>query len=144
MKCNTMTWTRENYILSDNKEDQDPESIQRLLKDSYWASDRSLDKIKKILTHSHGFSLFDKDVQIGFVRVVSDYSCASWIADMIINPSYRGQQLGQWMMRCVMDHPDLKHTQFSLQTEDAHTFYEKLGFKQRPSLMSTPSSYLSA
>ena len=100
--------------------------------------------MKKILAHSHCFSLFDNDVQIGFVRVVTDYSAASWISDMVINPSYRGQQLGQWMLRCVMDHPELKHTQFSLQTEDAHGFYEKLGFKQRPSLMSTPSSYLSA
>ena len=137
-----MIWEKGDYWLSDNKEDQDIEAVYALLRTSYWAANRSREVIELVMSHSLCFSLRKGEKYIGFVRVVSDYGSTSWVSDMIVDPGYRGEGLGRWMMEQVMNHPKIKHTQFALQTKDAHSFYEKLGFAQRPVLMSTSSSYL--
>ena len=137
-----MIWTKDQYTLSDKVEDQDAEQIYALLDATYWGVNRSLQKVERFIAHSLCFSLFEHDKLVGFVRVVSDYATISWVADMVIAECCRGKSLGSWMMQCVMAHPLLKQTQFALQTKDAHTFYDKLGFKQRPMLMSTDVSYL--
>ena len=79
---------------------------------------------------------------VGFVRVISDYSSLAWIADMFVDAPHRGKGIGGWMLDCLMEHPQLMGCQFVLQTKDAHTFYEKRGFEQRETLMSTSVPYL--
>lgn len=138
----SMTWTKNTYFLSDSKADQSIAAIYALLQTTYWAANRPLDVVQQIVEHSHCFSLWHDDNLIGFVRAITDYATTSWIADMVIREDYQGQQLGQWMLACVMDHPHLKGTQFALQTKDAQRFYEKMGFAQRTSLMSTAVPYL--
>ena len=137
-----MIWEREGLVLSDEPVDQDAEAIYALLTDTYWAKERTKDEVKKIIAHSLCFSLKDKGELIAFVRIISDYTKMSWVSDMIVREEYRGRQLGYWMMQKVMNHPELKGTQFALQTKDAHSFYEKLGFAQRSTLMSTSATYL--
>jgi GNAT superfamily N-acetyltransferase len=61
----------------------------------------------------------------------------SWVADLVVESSYRGGGLGKWMMSCIAGHPAIRHTQMVLQTRDAHTLYEKYGFQRNPALMST-------
>jgi len=75
--------------------------------------------------------------QIGFGRVVTDYTVFSWVADIVIDSPYRGRGLGKWMMTCIAEHPLIRHTQMVLQTRDAHSLYEKYGFDRNPALMST-------
>lgn len=75
--------------------------------------------------------------QVGFGRVVSDYTVFSWVADIVIEPRFRGRGLGKWMMSCIKEHPQLRHTQMVLQTRDAHSLYEAYGFSRNPALMST-------
>lgn len=138
-----MTWERDGFILSDNVEDQDVQAICNLLRSTYWAGDRTFEQMQKVVRHSLCFSLTLEDELVGFVRIISDYTKMSWVSDMVVKEDFRGLQLGQWMMHRVMQHPDLKHTQFALQTKDAHSFYAKLGFARRTTLMSTSVAYLS-
>lgn len=137
-----MTWTKEAFTLSDSQEQLDTARIHTLLQTTYWAASRPVDVVQQIVEHSHCFSLWDGDEQIGFVRAITDYTTTTWIADMVIKDEYKGQRLGQWMLECVMNHPRLATTQFALQTKDAHGFYARMGFQQRDSLMSTAVSYL--
>lgn len=137
-----MQWENKGYILYDEKERVDIAALHALLRQTYWAGSRSRDKVEMLVANSTCFSLYNKEELIGFVRVVSDFASTSWVADMVVKSTYRGQGLGQWMMACVLTHPDLVNTQFALQTKDAHSFYEKLGFACRPVLMSTAVSYL--
>lgn len=137
-----MTWTKGAFTLSDDALTHQIDAIHALLQTTYWAANRPLDIVQHIVERSHCFSLWHDDNLIGFVRAITDYATTSWIADMVIREDHQGQQLGQWMLACVMDHPRLKGTQFALQTKDAQRFYEKMGFAQRTSLMSTAVPYL--
>lgn len=137
-----MQWAYKDYILYDDKERVDMSALHALLRQTYWAGSRSREKLETLVMNSTCFSLYSDQELIAFVRVVSDFASTSWIADMVVKSSHRGEGLGQWMMAQVLAHPRLAHTQFALQTKDAHAFYEKLGFAQRPTLMSTAISYL--
>jgi hypothetical protein len=41
----------------------------------------------------------------------------------------RGNGLGQWLMNCIFEHPEIKYTAFALATSDAHDFYKKFDFR---------------
>ncbi|MEM8483902.1 MAG: GNAT family N-acetyltransferase [Bacteroidota bacterium] len=137
-----MQWEYNSYVLYDEKDRVDITALHALLRQTYWAGSRSREKVEKLVANSTCFSLYNGKELIAFVRVVSDFASTSWVADMVVKSAYRGEGLGQWMMEQVLAHPELSHTQFALQTKDAHSFYEKLGFAQRPTLMSTAVTYL--
>ena len=137
-----MIWKKNGFKLYDEKDVIDLHQTHALISQTYWARHRPRDKVEKLIRHSTCFSLFREEELVGFVRVLSDFVSTSWVADMVIKETYRGHGLGSWMMECVMSHPEFLHTQFALQTKDAHAFYEKLGFARRDTLMSTGVSYL--
>ena len=137
-----MTWELDPFQFSDNAHDIDIERVFSLLKATYWSDSRPLQTIERMIDHSMCFTLLLEERQIGFVRVISDYTTTSWIADMVVDEAFRGRGLGKWMMTCLMRHPRLSHTQLVLQAKDAHHFYERLGFERRSTLMSTPVDYL--
>ena len=123
-----MEWHNGNFILTDDAEWVNVDAVCRMLKNTYWASNRKKETIQKSMTNSLCFSLLSGDRQIGFARVVSDYATVSYIADVIIHPEFRGRGLGTWMMKCIIEHSEIKNTQLLLQTMDAHEFYKKNGF----------------
>ena len=127
-KMKTMEWRNGNFILTDDAEQVDIDAVHQMLKNTYWASKRTRGTVEKTVANSMCFSLLSGDRQIGFTRVVSDFATVSYIADVIIHPEFRGRGLGTWMMKCIIEHPDVKNTQRLLQTIDAHEFYKKNGF----------------
>ncbi len=137
-----MTWQKDEFTLYDERDVVDLDQLEALLRKTYWAKNRSREKLESVVLNSTCFSLFRGDEMAGFVRVISDFTVTSWISDMVIAEPYKGRGLGSWVMQCVMAHPKLASTQFSLQTSDAHAFYEKLGFARRDMLMSTQLNYL--
>lgn len=132
-----MDWLREEFIVTDDASCIDLAKTQMLLRNTYWGVRRPPDIVAKMLEHSLPLVLLDRDKQIGFGRVVSDYTVFSWIADIVIEEGYRGRGLGKWMMKCITEHPKIRHTQMVLQTRDAHSLYEQYGFNQNTALMST-------
>jgi len=131
-----MEWKRDDYLLTDDPSSVDTTITYNLLKDTYWGHKRSPEIVESFLRSSLNFTLFREGNQIGYARVVTDYAVFSWFADFVIEPSFRGQALGTWMMESIINHPKLSQTQFVLQTGDAHTFYEKQGFAKSDWLMS--------
>jgi len=132
-----MEWLHEEFVLTDAADRVDLEKTQALLRDTYWGVRRPPDVVANMLEHSLPFTLLHRGSQIGFGRVVSDYTVFSWVADIVIDTPFRGRGLGKWMMACIKDHPRLRHTQLVLQTRDAHGLYERYGFNRNPALMST-------
>lgn len=105
---------------------------------------RTKETIEKSVKNSLSFGLYDGDKQIGFARVVSDKAIFSWVLDVVIEESYRGKGLGQWLLDCILEHPEIKQTAFALATKDAHDFYKKFNFKddncmRRPLPQATPT-----
>jgi GNAT superfamily N-acetyltransferase len=132
-----MRWVHEDFTLTDDASRIDLAATKILLRNTHWGVRRPPDVVERMIQHSLPFVLLHKDAQIGFGRAVTDYTVFSWIADIVIDPAYQRRGLGKWMMRCIAQHPDIKHTQMVLQTRDAHGLYEKYGFSGNPALMST-------
>jgi GNAT superfamily N-acetyltransferase len=136
-----MDYERDGLILSDDPARLDFDAIESALRGTYWANDRPRDVIEAAFRNSLPFGLYDRSAggrQVGFARVITDKVNFSWIADVWLEPALRGRGVGTWMMRCILEHPDVINTRQTLATRDAHDFYEKLGFVRREVLRRYP------
>lgn len=68
------------------------------------------------------------DRQIGFCRVVTDHTTVAWLADVVVDPAYRGRKLGKFLVAQACAHPCIAKVPTLLRTRDAATLYEKFGF----------------
>ncbi len=118
------------FYVSTDKNKLDVELIHHFLNnDSYWAKGRSMETVRKSIDNSLCFGVFEEAAQIGFARVVTDYSVFAWIMDVFILNNYRKNGLGRKLMDAIMSHPALQNLQrWGLATDDAHGLYEKYGF----------------
>ncbi len=130
-----MIYSNNQFRIYDEVAHVDLQRVKDLLEQSYWAKDRPLDVIEKSINYSECFSLYDNESQIGFARVVTDYSTFGYIADVIVMPNYRGQGLGKWLVKTVVNDPRWKTKYLLLATDDAHDLYQKHGFKRSLKLM---------
>jgi GNAT superfamily N-acetyltransferase len=103
---------------------------QYLCNESYWSKNIPLDIVKKSIENSVCFSVFYKEEQIGFARVITDKASFGYLADVFIMESHRGKGLSKWLMQTILDHEELQgFRSWMLATKDAHGLYEKFGFK---------------
>ena len=125
-----MEWHKQQYLITDDRSRIDYDTVIRFLcKESYWAQDISPEMVKTSIQHSLCFSVFDDSKQIGFARIITDYAVFGYLEDVFIDSIYRGAGLGQWLMDCVMSHPEVKKLKkLMLTTEDAQGLYAKFGF----------------
>ena len=100
-----------------------------LSQESYWVRNISFEKVKKAADHSLNFGLYHQDRQIGYARIITDYSRVAYLADVFIIPGYRGQGLSKWLMEQIMGYPDLQGLRrWILHTSDAHGLYKQFGW----------------
>ncbi len=72
-------------------------------------------------------SAWADDQLVGCVRVLSDRIFRSVIYDLAVMPKFQNQGIGKELIRRCREHyPD---SEWSVETETAAGFYEKLGFK---------------
>jgi GNAT superfamily N-acetyltransferase len=139
-----MEWTREPFTLSDDATRLDFDYVEASLRTTYWAADRPRAVMEAAFRNALGFGLYDTAGgdgawrQVGFARVVTDKVNFAWIADVFIDPALRGRGLGKWMIQRILEHPHVKDTRQALGTQDAHAFYEQLGFVRREILRRYP------
>jgi GNAT superfamily N-acetyltransferase len=125
-----MEWKRGEYLLSDDKSLLHVETVFQLLRETYWAADRPLERVKTSIEHSFCMGLYLGEEQIGFCRAVTDYATFTWICDVIIAPAHQKSGLGKWMVEQLLEHPLLQTRRQVLATKDAHTLYERFGFER--------------
>jgi ribosomal protein S18 acetylase RimI-like enzyme len=129
-----MRWSKKGFVVTDNKKLLPLKYVVAALRTTYFGESRSRELIKKSWRNSTVLSLFVGKKPIGFVRLISDKATFTYICDFYVDPNYRGQGLGQWLLKCVMQHPVGKVSGFLLLTRDAQKFYKKCGFHQNKSL----------
>ncbi|WP_409302967.1 GNAT family N-acetyltransferase [Peribacillus sp. SCS-155] len=130
--------TNGEFYISTNKKYLDIGVIEKFLADeSYWAQGRPRSVIEKSITNSTVcFGIYIGNPkegaaqQIGFARVVSDLATFAYLADVFILKQHRGQGLSKWLVKNIVEHPELSELRrFMLATNDAHTLYSQFGFK---------------
>ena len=126
-----MEYKRDNFSISDDPVKLDIDAICDFLSRAYWADTRPREVIEKSIQFSLNFGVYDGEKQIGYARVVTDRAIFAYLCDVFIHEDYRGQDLGKWMMECVMSHPDLQSMKrWCLLTRDAHGLYRQFGFTE--------------
>jgi GNAT superfamily N-acetyltransferase len=126
-----MEWRQGRYVISTDPERLDIDVIHRFLsEESYWASGVDHEIVVRSIENSICFGLYDGSRQVGFARVVTDRAAFAYLADVFVLSHQRGRGLGKWVVETVLSHPDLQNLRrFFLGTADAHSLYERHGFR---------------
>jgi N-acetylglutamate synthase-like GNAT family acetyltransferase len=117
-------------VITTDKSKLNLELIHNFLSTAYWSKDRPKEIIDKSVERSLCSGVYYRNEQIGFARVVTDYSIFAYLADVFILEKYRGNGIGKKLIQTILNYPDIKDVKrWLLVTSDAHKFYAPLGFK---------------
>lgn len=124
------TWQKGEYTISTDAARLDIPMIHGYLSGSaYWAMGRPLEMVRRSIENSLSFGVYRDCRQMGFARVVTDYATFAWLADVFIQPEFRGQGIGKWLIGVIVEHPRLPGLRrWILATKDAHGLYAQYGF----------------
>lgn len=123
------TWERGAYTISTERERLDVDVIQGFLSASYWAAGIPRAVVVRSIEHSLPFGVYHGTRQVGFARVISDYTTFAYIGDVFVVEEYRGRGLSKWLVEMIVGHPELQGLRrWILLTRDAHGLYQKVGF----------------
>lgn len=119
------------YVFSADKTKLDLDYMYQLLCiPSRYSTGLPPERLPIVIENSLCFSVFYQGKQIGFSRVITDYSEFASIWDVFIDEPHRGKGVGQALLKYIFDHPRLKGIfRWFLMTEDAHGLYQKFEFK---------------
>jgi len=135
--CNAQEWIRGDFLISTDPKFLDLKTSHGFIASSYWAKSIPFEIFEKSVRNSLAFGVYrnateanETRTQIGFARVISDFATFAYLGDVFIDEKERKQGLSKWLMECVLGHPELQGLRrICLGTQDAHSLYEKYGFK---------------
>ncbi|MBD1425752.1 GNAT family N-acetyltransferase [Sphingobacterium arenae] len=126
--------TFDDFTITTDKSKMDIVAIHDFLsKYSGWSDNIPYERVKTSIDNSLNFGLFHNGKQIGFARIISDYSTIAYLGDIYVLDIYRGQGLSKKLMDAVIKHPNLQGLRrWILLTSTADWLYEKYGFSKLP------------
>jgi N-acetylglutamate synthase-like GNAT family acetyltransferase len=129
-----------NITIKTGKENMDLDMIHRFLtQDSYWAKGISYELVENSLSNSFCVGAFIDEKQIGFARVITDYSTFAYLADVLVLPQYQGKGVAKKMLSHIFQQTWIKRLRrIMLATKDAHELYRQFQFKD----LKNPSNML--
>jgi GNAT superfamily N-acetyltransferase len=118
------------YELDDDPRRIDIDAVHAYITESYWARGRSRAKMEAAVAGSaRVIGLYHGAEQVGLARVISDAVTYAYLADVYVLEAHRGRGLGVELVREAVDTEPWSQFSWHLRTRDAHTLYEKFGFK---------------
>ncbi len=104
--------------------------MQKLLEQSYWAGILEIQSLPKTIENSLCFGAYlkENDLQIAFGRVITDYTTACYLCDVIVDEKYRSYGIGKALIERIVTDERLAPLKGMLKTSEAHGLYEKYGF----------------
>jgi GNAT superfamily N-acetyltransferase len=120
---------RGTFLISTDRSLIQPEVVHGFLTGSYWAAGVPREVVERSIEHSLVFGVYEGATQVGFARLITDYTTFAYLADVFILETWRGRGLGTWLAQTIVEHPELQGLRrWLLATRDAHALYEKVGF----------------
>lgn len=125
---------RDNYTISTDRNKLDIPSIHKFLSnETDWANGIPFNTLKTSIDNSLNFGIYHENKQIGFARIISDFSTIAYLGDVYILQEYRGKGLSKWLMNEITGHPNLQGLRrWILLTNTAEWLYKKYGFTELP------------
>ena len=129
-----MTSFAPEFELSTDKSRLDIDRIEAWIRTTYWAAERPRELIERSLEHSICVGAYRQSDgrQVGFARLVTDFTDFGWVSDVMVDADFRGRGIGRAMVERLVTQPGFETVRFVLATRDAHGVYEKVGFTQLP------------
>lgn len=124
-------WQRGDYSISTDIKRLDLNVVHQFLVNSYWAAGLPLEVLQRSIDNSLVFGIYKGKEQIGFARVITDYSTFAYLSDVFVLEEFRGEGLGKWLIETILTYPELQGLRrWVLATKDAHELYRKFGFTE--------------
>ena len=119
------------YVISDDHARLDMQLIHASLAGMYWAISRPRALTERSWANCLCFGIYAPDgAQVGFGRLLTDYTFRAHLADVYILPVARGLGLGKMLMEAILAHPELATVRnWTLTTADAQGLYAQFGFQ---------------
>ncbi len=118
-----------NIIISTENSKLDIDLIHQFLTNSYWAKGRTREEVITTIEHCLNFGVYLDDQQIGFARLLTDYTVFGYLMDVFIVDEHRGKGYAKELVKTIMEHKELqKIKKWMLLTADAHGLYKQFGF----------------
>jgi GNAT superfamily N-acetyltransferase len=104
--------------------------IHNIISGTYWAAGQSREAMQTCIDHSLNFGIYLEGQQIGYARLVTDYTRFAYLMDVIIEPVHRGKGYSKLLMEYMLGLESLQAVKvWRLATMDAHGVYAQFGFK---------------
>ncbi len=118
----------------------DLDIIHGFISESYWAKGIPKELLKRAIENSLCFGIFtNTGEQVAFARMITDSTTFAYLADVFVLEAHRGKNLAKWLMRSILEHPELQNLRrMVLATRDAHGLYQQFGFTE----LSNPSTFM--
>jgi ribosomal protein S18 acetylase RimI-like enzyme len=107
----------------------DAAQVRRLYESVDWGHNRDDDGIRATIEAGVAVGAWDGDRLVGFVRALSDGMYRSYIEDVMVDPDYRGQMIGERMVARMLESlADIEIVSLFCLPERV-AFYGRNGFK---------------
>ena len=125
-----MEWHKDDFLLSDDRAKIDLDMVHTMLDLMPWSKGISREKVARSIDQSLCLGVYKGGDQVGFGRAITDRATFAYLDDLFIVEGWRGVGLSKWLLSCFLEHPELQGLRrWMLATTDAHTLYEKQGFR---------------
>lgn len=133
------TYRRGEFLVTTDPARLDIDFIHGYLVRSYWSEGIPREIVERSLANSLCFSVHQAEMPVGFARAITDYATFAYLADVFIIESHRGRKLAKFLMKCIIQHPQLQGLRrWTLATRDAHELYAQYGFRR----LSNPGRFM--
>ena len=121
---------KDGFCISTEKARLDLKAIHHFLStQAYWSLNIPFSRIEKAAAHSLNFGIYFNEQQVGYARIISDFSTIAYLGDVYVLPEFRGRGLSKWLIQTTMEHPELQGLRrWLLGTRDAHGLYQQFGW----------------
>jgi GNAT superfamily N-acetyltransferase len=125
-----MEYRRDELLISTDRERLSLDVVHGFLTNCYWAKGIPREVVARSIDQALCFGIYDGEgAQIGFARVISDFTTIAYVGDVFVLETHRGRGLGKWLMQCITEYPALQNLRrWILTTRDAHGLYSQFGF----------------
>lgn len=120
-----------NYLISTDRSKLQAHVIHQFLsEESYWAQHIPFAFVQAAIENSFCIGVYYGSQQVGFARVITDYSTFGYLADVFVLAEHRGNGLSKAILALLLELEWVQQLRrILLATKDAQGLYAQYGFR---------------